>query len=241
MSFFSKRFGPVSDKAAGGELVFNSSKTCPECGSKLATRKDELSESRSAPSDGDSRSSSLRSEDAKWRCPNLDCPVRVRERIEHWCSAGAMDIPSVDEALVAQLVKQGLVRDVAEMYSVKLIEVAALEGRDKQFAKSLIEQLAASKSREGWRVLYGLGIPQVDTESAKQLSCKLGAVDDILAAGPERLLKQAGVSESVARSIAQWYGDSVNRRLVRRLQRAGVDFKTDGFSPPRSCPSSSER
>jgi len=221
----------VFGKQSGVKITFHPSKTCPECGTRLATGKADLHESSSrAPGPeeiGDSCNSSLRTEDAKWRCPNLDCPARVRERIEHWCSGGAMDIPLADKSLIAQLVKQGLVRDVAELYSVKISEVAALEDRDKEFAKSFIEQLAASKPREGWRVLYGLGIPQVDAESAKQLCRNFAAVDDILAAGPERLLKQAGVSESVAPSIAHWYGDSVNRRLVRRLQKAGVNFKTD--------------
>ena len=66
----------------------------------------------------------------------------------------------------------------------------------------------------------------MDVEVARQLCRHFTAVDDIVAAGPERLLKQAGVSEAVARSIAHWYGDIVNRRLVRRLQRAGVNFKT---------------
>jgi NAD-dependent DNA ligase len=66
----------------------------------------------------------------------------------------------------------------------------------------------------------------LDTETARQLCRHFAAVDDILAAGPERLMKQAAVSEAIARSIACWYGDSVNRRLVRRLQKAGVNFKT---------------
>jgi DNA ligase (NAD+) len=149
----------------------------------------------------------------------------VRERIEHWCSGEALDIPLADKALVAQLAKRGLVFDVAELYSLKLKEVAALEDRDESFARDLLDQLAASKSREAWRVLYGLSISQVDAEIAAQLCGHFAAVDDILSAGPERIMKQGGVSETVARSIAHWYGDGVNRRLVRRLQKAGVNFK----------------
>jgi DNA ligase (NAD+) len=150
----------------------------------------------------------------------------VRERIERWCSPEAMDIAGADKALVARLVNGGLVRDVAELYSLKLAEVAALEGRDQNFARDFLEAVAASKSREAWRVLYGLSIPLVDLEVASQLCRQFAALDDILPAGPERMMQPAGVAEAVARSIAQWYGDGANRRLVRRLQKAGVNFKT---------------
>ena len=200
----SKMFGLALDERTDQRMVFHPSKTCPECGTKLAARK----------------------EDSAWQCPNLDCPAQVRERIGHWCSPEAMDIPLADKALMAQLVKQGLVFDVSELYSLKLSEVAALEGRDKQFARDFLDQLTASKAREAWRVLYGLSIPMVGVEAAKELCRHFAAVDDILPAGPDRIVKQAAVSDAIACSIAHWYGDGVNRRLVRRLQKAGVNFKT---------------
>ena len=225
-----KLFASIFGNLSVSGKTFHPSETCPECGAKLAAWRDESHESKtesiSANQAEDSCNASLRNEDAAWHCPNLDCPGRTRERIEHWCSPEAMSIPGADQSLVAQLVNRGLVRDVAELYSLKPAEVAGLEGRDKEFAKSFLEAVIASKSREAWRVLYGLDIPHVDVEVARQLCRHFTALDDILAAGPESLLKQAGVSEAVARSIAFWYGDGVNRRLVRRLQRAGVNFKT---------------
>lgn len=225
-----RMFGLARDEGTDDEMVFHPSKTCPECGTKLAARMDELQESQSVScpikEDGDSCNSSLRNEDSTWHCPNLDCPALVRQQIEHWCSSGAMDIAIADKPLVAQLVKQGLVFNVAELYSLKLKEVAAMEGRNQQFATDFQDQLAVSKTRAAWRVLYGLSIPLVDAEVAKELCMHFAALDDILPAGPERMSKQAGVAEAVARSIAQWYGDGVNRRLVRRLQKVGVNFKT---------------
>jgi DNA ligase (NAD+) len=241
----SKFIGKMFDKLLASHVVLHDAKTCPECGSKLAARRDELHESPSRSPEPDevrdSCNSSFRDREEAWYCPNLDCPARLRERIEHWCSPGAMNIAIADKALVAQLLKRGLVRDVAELYSVRLSEVAALEGRDKEFAKAFLAQLASSKSQEGWRLLYGLGVPQVDAETARRLCSHFAAVDDVLAAGPERIVEQAGVTEPVARSIAHWYGDSVNQRLVRRLQKAGVNFRSEALSPPRSRPSSSER
>lgn len=207
MKFLSRLFGAAREADLADRLAFHPSETCPECGTKLA------------------RQTEARNE-ADWRCPNLDCPARLRERLAHWCSADALNIAGADAALIAQLAKQGLACDVAELYSLKRSELAALPGRDKEFAQRLLDQLAASKSREGWRVLYGLGIPRLDAEIARQLCQRFAAVDDLLAAGPDRIVSQGGVGDTVARSIAFWYGDSVNRRLVRRLQKAGVNFKT---------------
>lgn len=200
-----KSIGKTFDKLRATRVVLHDSRTCPECGSLLAAQA---------------------GEDDVWHCPNLDCPARLRDRLAHWCSPEAMNIAGADKALIAQLVERGLARDVAELYSIKLAELAGLPGRDREFAKRLFEEIVASKSREGWRVLYGLGIPQVDAETAGELCRHFAAVDDILAAGPERLSKQAGVSEAIARSVAFWYGDSVNRRLVRRLQKVGVNLRT---------------
>ena len=207
MKILSKIFGVAADAQTTDRLVFHTSRTCFECGTKLARQTESSSE-------------------ADWHCPNLDCPVRVRGRIEHWCSPGALDIPLADKALVAQLVNQGLVFDAAELYSLKLKEAAALEGRNEQFAKEFLDQLAVSKTREAWRVLYGLSIPMVDAEVAKELCQHFAALDDILPAGPERIMQQASVADAVARSITHWYGDGMNRRLVRRLRKAGINFKT---------------
>jgi NAD-dependent DNA ligase len=77
-----------------------------------------------------------------------------------------------------------------------------------------------------WHCPNLVSIPLVDADTAKVMCRQFAALDDILPAGPERLMKQAGVTEAVARSIAHWYADSVNRRLLRRLQKAGVNFKT---------------
>ena len=147
--FVGRLFGLARDKRTDGRLVFDPSKTCPECGTKLAARRDESHESKtesiSAKQVEDSCNSSLRNEDAAWHCPNLDCPGRIRERIEHWCSPGAMAIAGADAAFLAQLVKRGLVRDVVELYSLKPAEVAGLEEGYKEFAKGFLEAVIASK------------------------------------------------------------------------------------------------
>jgi DNA ligase (NAD+) len=176
--------------------------TCPECGSKLFTNPG---------------SESL-------RCPNLDCPAQVRARIEHWCSASAMDIPGADASMIAKLVAKGLVRDVAELYRLKLAEIASIEGVNLDSARQLFDAIAVSRSREPWRLLFGLSIPWVASTDAQKLCEHFKAVDNVFAASVERLTR-AGVSEETARSIVHWHSDSVNRKLVKRLIQAGLHSK----------------
>lgn len=162
-----------------------------------------------------------------WHCPNQDCPARIRERIAHWCSPEAMEIAGVDAALVATLVGKGLTYDVAEIYRLKLKEIAALEGMSQEAAQKLFDVITASMKRDAWRVLFGLGIPAVGAVEARALGKGFQSVDAVFAAGASRLMREAGLSEAVAESIVRWYGDSVNRRLVKRLEKAGVNFKSE--------------
>lgn len=204
----------VLTKRVGTEQVFQYPKTCPECGSKVQK---EIG--------GDE------SEGAVWRCPNPDCPAQIRGRLEHWCSRGAMDIEGGGEVLVRQLVGSGLVRDVAELYRLKLEEVANLERMGEKSAKNFLDGVNASKSRDAWRVLFGLGILHVGAGAAKSLCKTFPTLDDIFAAGAERLMESEDIGEVIARSIVHWQSDAQNRDLVKRLQKAGLNFKSELYQP----------
>lgn len=205
---FASWFG---NRSADG-LKFHPSETCPECGSKLF---------REAGSE------------ANWRCPNLDCPEKIRARIERWCSPAGMNIPGGDARLVRKLVGNGLVLDVAELYRLKPAELAGLEGMDRDSAGRFIVAVRASKNREGWRVLAGLVIPHLSEAEAKSLCRHFGSVDNVFSASAERLMEAEGVGETMARGIAQWHGDPVNRRLVRRLRKAGLNFRCEPHPPAK--------
>jgi DNA ligase (NAD+) len=198
--WFASLLGPPTP--TGGS--FHPSQTCPDCGSKLFRE--------------------IGPESA-WLCPNLDCPAQIRARLEHWCSPAAMNIPGGDAALIAKLVGHGLVRDVAELYRLKVNELAALEGATRESAGQFFEAIQASRRREGWRVLYGLAIPQVAAAEAQLLCRHFGSVDNVFAASGDRLMQAAGVGAEAACGIDQWHSDGVNRRLVRRLFKAGLNFK----------------
>ncbi len=201
----------VLTKRTGREIPFRFPTTCPECGSKVA---------RATGADADE-------EGVAWRCVNPDCPAQVRGRLEHWCSRGAMDIEGGGEVLVRQLVTRGLVRNVAELYSLKLAETASLERMGEKSARNFLDGVEASKKRELWRVLYGLGILHVGEGVAKALGRGFPNLEAVFSASAEQLMECEDIGEIIARSIVHWYGDPENRKVVEGLRRAGVNFNSE--------------
>ena len=208
----------VLTRRTGKETPFRFPRTCPECGSKVARAPGATEED--GPDAG-----------AVWRCVNPDCPAQVRGRLEHWCARGAMDIEGGGEVLVRQLVGSGLVRDVADLYSLQLGEVAGLERMGEKSAQNFLDGVIASKSRDMWRVLYGLGILHVGAGVAKALGRCFGTFDELFGAGLDQLTDCEDVGEVIARSIVQWHGDERNRKLLERLRKAGVNFQSGLFKP----------
>ena len=203
-----KSLGKLFGKLMASPVQLHASEVCPECGSQLA---------RDA---GDNPLTGV------WHCPNPDCPPQILKRVALWASPEAMDIAGCDAALVAQLVQRGLVLDAAEFYRLKLKEIEALPGMDKASAQKFFDGITASLKREAWRVLFGLGIPNIGAAQAQALCEHVATLEDLFGMGRERLLKLDGVTEVMARSVTHWYGDPVNRKLVKRLEKAGVKFTT---------------
>ena len=221
-----KALGKIFGRFVPTQVELHASETCPACGSRLARNAAGWGERPREPltSQGGSPGVSPH-QPVVWHCPNPDCPPQVLLRVARWVSPEAMDIPSCNAALVAQLVNRGLVRDAAEFYQLRPAELAALEGMDEPRARTLWEEITASKQREAWRILSGLGIPQVGAAEAQALCRHFATLDALFATGREQLLQRARVSEPVARSLTHWYADSVNRRLVKRLEKAGLNFR----------------
>src|ERR1051326_8124829 len=205
----------VLTKRIGKEVPFRFPTQCPECGSKVGKA------AGTAPGD----------EGSVWRCVNPDCPAQVRGRIEHWCARGAMDIEGGGEVLSRQLVKSGLVRDVADLYSLKLSEVAGLERMGEKSAQNFLDGVEASKKRDMWRVLYGLGILHVGAGVAKALGRGFAMLDNVFGASVDQLMDCEDIGEVIAQSIVQWHGDDRNRKLIERLRKGGVNFKSELYQP----------
>jgi DNA ligase (NAD+) len=205
----------VLTKRTSKETGFRFPTTCPECGSKVARAAGLV--------DGD--------ESVVWRCLNPDCPAQVRGRLEHWCSRGAMDIEGGGEVLVRQLVDRGLVSDVAGLYYLTLAEVAGLERMGEKSARNFLDGVEASKQRDMWRVLYGLGILHVGAGVAKALGRGFATLDDVLASGVDQLTECEDIGEVIARSVVQWHGDPRNQKIINNLRKAGVNFNSQLYKP----------
>ena len=203
----------VTQKRNGTEEPFIFPSKCPEC-SSLAVRETIAS-----------------GEGASWRCPNPDCPAQVRGRLEHWCSRGAMDIEGGGEVMVAQLVKAGLVRDPADLYRLKLAEVAALERQGEKSASNFLAGIEASRNRELHRLIFGLGILHVGISVAKILAKNYPDLNAIASATVSELTLVDGIGETIARSLENWFADPVHRGLISRLRSCGLQFQSAQYRP----------
>ncbi len=203
------------EKRSADARPFDFPKACPECGSKIA---------RTALA-GEEETGVV------WRCSNPDCPAQVRGRLEHWCARGAMDIEGGGEVLVAQLVKSGLALDVADLYRIKLGELAGLERMGEKSAQNFIEGVAVSKSRDLWRLLHGLGIPQIGTGGAKSLARSFATMDDVMTVGAPQLTAIRDIGEVTASAVVEWFADSRNHDLIERLRSAGLNFRSELYQP----------
>lgn len=216
-------------KLVASHVELHPTDSCPHCGSQLARETERWGERPREPldagQDGSAGVSPQQPQPDNWNCPNPDCSPQVLRRVQLWASPEAMDIQGCDAALIAQLVQRGLVRDAGEFYRLKIAELASLEGFDFAKARALWDAIQASKQREAWRVLFGLGIPNLGAAEAQSLCQHFATLEDVFATGRERMTKLAGVSELTARTLTHWYGDPINRKLVRRLAKAGVNFK----------------
>ncbi len=142
-----------------------------------------------------------------------------------------MDIEGGGEVLVRQLVAAKLVHDVADLYHLTLTQVAGLERMGEKSARNFLEGVEASKHREMWRLVYGLGILHVGAGVAKALGRGFAAVDELFAASLQQLTRCEDVGEVIANSVVQWYGVPGNRELVEKLRRAGLNFKSELYQP----------
>jgi DNA ligase (NAD+) len=202
------------DARTGGEIPFVFPVACPECGAGTAKE-----------TGGDDTAGAI------WRCVNPDCPARVRGRIGHWCSRGAMDIDGGGEVMAAQLVQSGLVRDIAGLYDLRLEPLATLERMGEKSAGNFLAALAASKTRDLWRLLFGLGILHLGAGGARALGRHFATLDDVLAAGEEQLTAVDGIGGVIARSLVRWRGEPQNQMLIERLRSAGLNFKSQLYQP----------
>lgn len=165
--------------------------------------------------------------EAASRCINTNCPARLKESILHFASRGVMDIDGMGEVLVDQLVDRGLVHNVADLYRLKLEQLAALDRMAEKSARNVLDGINASRSQPLSRVLNGLGIPFVGERTAVILAETFGSLDRIAGADMEELQAAEEVGPKVAHSIYTFFREPRNRELVERLRAERLQFEQE--------------
>jgi DNA ligase (NAD+) len=143
-----------------------------------------------------------------------------------------MDIEGGGEVMVHQLVAAGLTRDVADLYHLRAEQVADLERMGEKSAANFVAGIAASRSRELWRLLFGLGILHIGTSTAKALSRRFPDLDAVARATPEELMQAEDIGEVIAHSLHNWFRDPANQDLIERLRASGLTFTSSLYRPP---------
>jgi len=179
---------------------------CPSCGAPL-TRLDDESDTF---------------------CTNLDCPGQRVQRIAHFASRSAMDIEGLGEQRVELFVRHGLLNDVADLYSFTADTFSGLEGFGTLSIANVLGAIDVSRGRPLQRLLIGLGIRHLGQVGSLALARAFGNLDGILAADEPALAAVDGVGPIIAASVTKWFASDVNRGVVDRLRRAGVNVEEPG-------------
>jgi DNA ligase (NAD+) len=162
-----------------------------------------------------------------YRCMNSACPAQLKESLRHFAGRHAMDIDGLGDALVDQLVGKDLVKDVADLYGLKLDDLVALERVGEKSASNLLREIEESKKAELPQVIFGLGIPFVGERTAQVLARHFGSLDKLSAASESELDEVNEVGLKTAGGIAQFFRESHNQKVLEKLRKAGLRFEQE--------------
>jgi len=165
--------------------------------------------------------------EAKHYCQNISCPAQIKGRIEHFVAKRCMDIDGFGSKLVSQLVDTSLIGSIADIYTLSLEQLANLERMAEKSALNILEAIKASKSADLWRLIHGLGIRNVGEHISKVLANKYGSLSALEAAIVEDLEATHEVGPIVARGVVEFFKDSDNLEILRKLAIQGLDPQMD--------------
>lgn len=158
-----------------------------------------------------------------WRCPNQEyCPEQLLRRLTHFASKACLDIEGLGEEMVALFVSNKLIRTLPDLFRLRLEELLPLKKSGEVWAAKLIASIAAARTADLWRVIHGLGIPQVGAASAKDLARRFGSLEALMQADELALMSVSGIGERTAALVLAWVRAEPNRRLLADLQSVGV-------------------
>jgi DNA ligase (NAD+) len=184
----------------GKEKEFEIPETCPACNNPVHKAPGEVA----------------------WYCVNAACPAQLVRNIEYFVSRSAMDIVGMGIKIVEQLVDKGLLKDVADIYQLKVDDLIGLEGFARKKAENLIESIENSKTRPLSRVITALGIKGVGEVMANELAKKYSNLDELSKTTIDELLQIEGIGPNIASQIVDWFNQDRNKLILEKLKNAGV-------------------
>ena len=204
----------VTEKRPAESVPFAMPETCPVCGDPVAREEGEVAT----------------------RCVNPACPAVVREALRHFCSRRAMRIEGLGEKLVDQLVREGLLTDVASIYALTADSLAQLDRWGEKSASNLIAEIEQSRESDLSRLLFALGIRHVGEKAAGTLARRFGSLDALVQATEDDLQGVEEVGPNTAAAVVAWFSHPRHRELVERLRGHGVNFLSKEPRPAAGGP-----
>ena len=174
---------------------------CPSCGGKVTREEGE----------------------AALRCCNPDCPNQLLRNLIHFCSRDAMDIEGLGTAVLETLVKEGLIRNAADIYLLKVEDIAKIERMGEKSGENLVNAVNQSKENDLSKLVFALGIRHIGQKAAKLLSNKFGDIDSIVNATADEIVSIEGFGEIMAKSVVDFFSHRESTELIERLKEYGVN------------------
>ncbi|HCB01672.1 MAG TPA: DNA ligase (NAD(+)) LigA [Anaerolineae bacterium] len=193
--------GPVVDARKGKEKKFKPPQKCPACDQAVEHIEGEVA----------------------WYCVNSACPAQLIRNIEHFVSRGAMDIVGLGIKIVEQLIESGLVKDVADLFTLKKSDLLKLEGFAEKKADNLLGSIEQAKSQSLNRLIAALGIHGVGEVMSNDLARAFGNVSALSKTTMNDLQQIEGLGPNIAESIVDWFKRPANQKVLKKLKSAGVD------------------
>ncbi|MBP1661913.1 MAG: ligase [Thermoplasmatales archaeon] len=193
----------ISEKRTGEEKARAIPRKCPVCGSEVIRTLDEVAV----------------------RCPNKQCPARLKWRIEYFASRDAMDIDHLGGQTIDKLIEKGLIEDIADVYALTEHDILQLEGFKDKSVQNLLDSIEKSKQQGLARLIYGLGIRHVGKYAAQILAAQYQSIDELASKTAEELTQIHGLGDKTAEAIATFFATEENIELINKLKGIGIKTK----------------
>lgn len=194
----------VKEKRTGQEKAFSMPKVCPVCGAPAVREEGE----------------------SVTRCTGIECSAKALRSIVHFSSKVGMDIDGLGYSIIEQLIDKGLIKEIADIYTLKLEDIASLKKNGKKFAQNLVDSINESKNNDLSKLITALGIRHVGSRMARDLSRKYRTMDNLMNASLEELSMQNDVGDITASSIYEFFKQDQTIDLINKLKDAGINMSS---------------